>query len=74
MAQNKKKWSDLTQGQKAAVIVGGIVELILTSIAANDLRHRPKVSVRGPKWLWSMLFGGQPFGPVAYLTVGRTTK
>jgi hypothetical protein len=67
----KKKWSDLTQRQKAAVYVGGAVESVLTATALKDLAGRPKESVRGPKAAWVLAMFVQPFGPLAYFFAGR---
>ena len=67
----QKKWSDLTPNQKRAVYVGGAVEAVLTIAAMRDLARRPSSSVRGPKAVWVLSFGVQPFGPLAYLVAGR---
>ncbi len=74
MAQEKrtrKRWSDLAFEQKVAIVVGAIVELVLTSIALRDLAKRPAREVRGPKLLWFFGCFVQPLGPVLYLRVGR---
>jgi hypothetical protein len=68
---DKKSWSDLSPAQRGAVVVLGAVELVLTTIAARDLRSRPREQVRGPKLLWGLLLPVQPFGPVGYLLLGR---
>ncbi len=67
----KKTWSDLTPLQQKAVIVGGIAELVLSTLAARDLTRRPSAQVRGPKALWALALTVQPVGPVAYLAIGR---
>ncbi len=67
----KKSWSDLTDGQRAAVIAGGAVELVLTTVALVDLARRPRDLVRGPKPLWALGCFVQPIGPIAYLSIGR---
>lgn len=69
--KHSKKWSDLTEGQKRAIIAGVAVELILTSVALVDLARRPRALVRGPKALWALGCAIQPVGPLAYLTLGR---
>jgi hypothetical protein len=69
--RRKKQWSDLSPAQQRAIIVGGIVELIMTTIALFDLVRRPAKSVRGPKPLWLLAFFVQPFGPIFYFLVGR---
>ncbi|MFC6287202.1 PLDc N-terminal domain-containing protein [Nocardioides sp. GCM10027113] len=71
MGGSKKSWEDLTPLQQKAIVVTGIVEVVLTTYAARDLRHRPSAAVRGPKALWALALGVQPVGPVAYLLVGR---
>lgn len=68
---NKKKWSELSAGAKALVVVGAAVELVLTTVALKDLRSRTRDEVRGPKWLWRLVAFVQPVGPLAYLVFGR---
>jgi hypothetical protein len=70
-SQPKKRWSDLTSGQQAAIVLGAFAELILTTIALRDLIRRPGVEVRGWKALWAVTFFVQPVGPLMYLRVGR---
>ncbi len=70
-ARRKKKWSELSSRQQSAIILGGIAELILTTLALRDLRRRPKSLVRGPKMLWRLSFFVQPFGPILYFLSGR---
>lgn len=73
MAQRRQKrtWQDLTPAQQRAVIVGGAVEVVLTTLALVDLARRPSEQVRGPKLLWVAGCVVQPFGPIAYLVWGR---
>lgn len=73
MTRTKKKWSDLTPAQQKALITGGVVEVVLTVVAARDLARRPASEVRGRKSLWALSLVVQPFGPIAYLTRGRRT-
>lgn len=68
---NKKKWSELSSGAKALVVVGAAIELVLTTVALKDLRSRTRDEVRGPKWLWRLVAFLQPVGPLAYLVFGR---
>lgn len=68
---NKKKWADLPAGAKALVVVGSIIELVLTTVALRDLHGRGKDAVRGPKWLWRVVAFVQPVGPILYLLFGR---
>jgi Phospholipase_D-nuclease N-terminal len=73
MAPEKKRWRDLTQRQQRLIIAGGIAELVLTTAASRDLARRPAGEVRGRKSLWVLSFVVQPFGPLAYLLIGRRT-
>lgn len=67
----KKTWSDLTPGQQRAIVVSGVVELVLTTLAVRDLVRRPKEGVRGPKAAWVASFVVQPVGPITYFLFGR---
>lgn len=67
----RKTWSELSDAQKAAVVIGGTVEVLLTAVALTDLARRPAAGVRGPKVLWAVGCLIQPVGPIAYLAVGR---
>jgi hypothetical protein len=67
----KKKWSELSSGAKALVLVGAAIELVLTTVALKDLRSRTSDELRGPKWLWRLVSFVQPVGPIAYLLFGR---
>lgn len=66
-----KKWSDLTETQRAFVILGSAVEVMLTTVAAADLIRRPAEQMHGHKALWAMALVVQPVGPMAYLWVHR---
>jgi Phospholipase_D-nuclease N-terminal len=67
----RKRWSDFSRGQRAAIIVGSAIEAVLTSVALADLARRQRAQVRGPKALWALACVVQPAGPVAYLAFGR---
>jgi hypothetical protein len=71
MARRKKTWSDLTSTQHRAIVAGGAAEAVLTLVAVRDLARRPAADVRGGKLLWALSFVVQPFGPMAYLALGR---
>jgi hypothetical protein len=68
---NKKRWSELSPEARTAIVVGGVLEVIVTSVALRDLRRRPRGDVRGWKPLWLLGFAVQPVGPLLYLFVGR---
>jgi len=67
---DKKKWDDLSDRQKTAILVAVSIELALTATALVDLARRPRELVRGPKALWVLGCFAQPVGPIAYLTIG----
>jgi len=67
----KKRWADLSPGQRAAIVLGATAELILTTIALRDLARRPREGVRGSKPAWVLACFVQPIGPILYLLVGR---
>jgi hypothetical protein len=68
---SKKRWSELSGTQQAAILVAASIELALTATALVDLVRRPAAEVRGPKVLWGLGVFVQPVGPIAYLTMGR---
>jgi hypothetical protein len=68
----KKKWSDLTSGQRKAMIALGTVEVALASAAYIDLMRRPADQVNGSKGKWAAIIAINLVGPIAYFTRGRT--
>ena len=71
MGGQKKSWREMSPLQRKAVVAGGVVELVITAIAARDLYRRDGSQVRGPKAVWFAAFAVQPFGPLGYLLFGR---
>ena len=69
----RRRWSELSGGQRVAIVALASVELALTATALVDLARRPADQVRGPKALWALGCFVQPVGPVAYLAIGRST-
>ncbi len=67
----KKRWKDLTDTERTAVLVAASVEMALTATALVDLARRPADRVRGRKAVWAFLAFVQPVGPIAYLACGR---
>ena len=68
---DKKRWSDMSGGQRTVIVVAAGVEIVLTATALVDLARRPRAQVRGPKPLWALGCFVQPIGPIAYLAIGR---
>jgi hypothetical protein len=69
----RRRWSELSGGQRVAIVALASVELALTATALVDLARRPADQVRGPKALWALGCFVQPVGPVTYLAAGRST-
>lgn len=69
--QRRRRWSELSGRQRAAIVAGAAVELALTTTALIDLARRPADQVRGSKALWALGCAVQPVGPIAYLAFGR---
>lgn len=67
----KRRWSDLSDGQKVAVVVLGTVQVGLLVAALWDLAHRTADEVRGDRRMWAGLVFINWFGPLAYFTIGR---
>ena len=67
----RKSWADLPPAARAAIVAGGVAEIIVTSLALRDLVRRPGRDVRGPKLFWVATFAVQPFGPLLYFAAGR---
>ena len=67
-------WQGMPKWQRVAVVVVAQFELATTTVAAVDLIRRPRAQVRGPKLLWWPALTVQPFGPLAYLALGRRRR
>ena len=67
----KRRWSELSPTARVLLVVGSVIELVLTSVALRDLSRRPAAQVRGPKFAWGLMSFVQPVGPIAYLLLGR---
>jgi hypothetical protein len=68
---SKKRWGELSERQRGAIVGSGVVQLILLAVALADLRRRPPEQVNGPKPLWLAISLVNFVGPVAYFAFGR---
>lgn len=69
-----KKWKDLSNRQKGAVIATTAVDMGLRTWAGRDLASRTQEEVNGPKWVWGLGLGvvnSVGILPAAYLIWGR---
>ncbi len=69
----KRRWKDLTKGQKIAVGVVGAAQVTLTAAAYRDLLRRPAEQVNGTKLAWGLALLVNWVGPIAYFLDGRKT-
>jgi hypothetical protein len=67
----KKRWSDLSDREKTAVLVMASVQISLAVTAWVDLARRPPELVRGPKAAWAFCIAVNFVGPISYFTIGR---
>jgi hypothetical protein len=69
-----RRWSDLDEGTRRFIVVGGTVEGLLKVAALSDLARRPAGQVRGRKWIWAValvLVNALGAVPLAYFRFGR---
>ncbi|MBE9927781.1 MULTISPECIES: PLD nuclease N-terminal domain-containing protein [Cellulosimicrobium] len=67
----KRRWKDLTKGQRIAVGVVGAAQVTLTAAAYRDLVRRPADQVNGTKLAWGLALLVNWVGPIAYFLDGR---
>ena len=65
------KWTDLSAGQRTAVLVLGSAQLALAAGAWTDLARRPAGQINGPKALWALVIAINWVGPLSYFRWGR---
>ena len=68
----RKKWSDLSTGQKWGIALSGAVQIGLLIAALIDIHRRPVKLIRGSKWAWTVVSFINFVGPVSYFAFGRT--
>jgi hypothetical protein len=67
----RKRWSELSGRQQAAIVAAAVVQEALAAVTLWDLRRRPSTEVRGSKKLWVAAAFVNFIGPLTYFTVGR---
>jgi hypothetical protein len=70
----KRRWSDLSEGQRRGLMVMSAVEGLLKIAALIDLKRRPASQVRGPKWAWATaisVVSSAGVLPISYFLFGR---
>jgi hypothetical protein len=71
MRAERRRWSDLTPGQRVGVVIGAIVQFALMALAQRDLSRRPAGEIRGPKAVWRVAVLVNFVGPIVYFVFGR---
>jgi hypothetical protein len=67
----KKRWADLSAGQRISVIILGTLQVGLLAAALWDLVHQSPEDVRGDRRMWAGLVFINWIGPLTYFTIGR---
>jgi hypothetical protein len=67
----RKKWSELTTGQRMAGTLGAVLQIALLAAALWDLWHRPTDEINGDRRLWTAVSFVNFVGPIAYFLFGR---
>ena len=70
----RKRWSDLSDREKTAILVVASVQISLAVTAWLDLARRPPELVRGPKAAWALGIAVNVVGPISYFTIGRRRR
>jgi hypothetical protein len=68
---NRRKWNDLSTGQKRVTILGGVLQMTLLVAALRDLRRRTPDELNGSKRLWTAAAFVNFVGPISYFLFGR---
>lgn len=70
----RQRWSDMSERRRRVIMVLGIVEGVLKTVALADLRRRGDDEVRGPKKAWGLAIvfvNAAGAVPAAYFLLGR---
>jgi hypothetical protein len=68
---DKKRWSELSEGQQTAIVAAGAVQVSLCVAALVDLHRRPAGEINGRKAVWTAAAFVNFIGPIAYFAFGR---
>lgn len=68
---DKKKWRDMSTGQRISGIAVMAAQLGLQGVVLADLHRRPEGEIRGNKKWWVAASFVNFVGPIAYLLGGR---
>lgn len=68
---SKKRWKDLTTGQRVGTLAMTVVQLSLAVTAWVDLARRESDEVNGSKKTWAAIIAINYIGPILYFVKGR---
>jgi hypothetical protein len=71
MFGGRKAWCDLKPGERAAIVLAGVIQIALQAGALLDLRRRADAELNGSKRVWVLLSFVNFLGPIAYFLAGR---
>ena len=67
----RKRWEDLSPGQRRGILALASLQLSLTATALTDIARRPPGQINGSKWAWALASLVSFVGPLAYFAWGR---
>ncbi|MDF5751854.1 PLD nuclease N-terminal domain-containing protein [Spongiactinospora sp. TRM90649] len=67
----RKKWSELSRGERGLIGGASVVQVVLLIAALVDIRRRPAERIRGAKRVWTVAAFVNFLGPIAYFVFGR---
>ncbi len=65
------KWQDMTNGQRAGILLAAVVQIALLAAALRDIRKRNAEELRGSKMMWRAISFVNFIGPITYFALGR---
>lgn len=68
---SRRRWADLTPGQRIGVGALAAVQFALLGAALADLRRRRPAELTAPRWAWTAAAFVNFVGPLAYFAFGR---
>lgn len=71
MAKNKKKWKDLSGGQRTLLVVLTVIQIGLISAAHADIAKRDERELTASKRTWRLISLIDFVGPLTYFLAGR---
>jgi hypothetical protein len=67
----KKRWKNLTDTQKIAIVLLSLLQIALLMAALRDIHRRSADQINGSKSLWTVAALVNFIGPIAYFIWGR---